>query len=111
MQVHGKVSSTYSCFHDIGTSIKIAKCNVRTSSKTKPLNACNSVNQSDKVVNINDLDCDNITNTDCFAVLYVDSSEDGGDPLDSVTVKDSDASYNGKEFQSGQTIVIHRKIG
>ena len=71
----------------------------------------NSVNQSNKVVNTNDQDCFNITNTNCFAVLYVDSSENEGDSLDSVMVKDSVTSHDGKEVQSGQTVEIHEKIG
>ena len=111
VHVHGKVSSKKSRFDGVGTSMKCAKCSLKTSSETKLCNACNSVNQSNKFVNINDQDCCNITNTNHFAVLYVDSSKDEGDSLDSVTVKDSVTSCNGKEFQSGQTVEIHEKIG
>ena len=111
LQVHGEVSSAHSRLHGVDTSMESVKCNLETSSKTKPLNAYSSVNQNHKVVNIRNQDCDIIVDTNRFAILYVDSSEDEGDSLDSLTVKDSDASSNGKKSQSGQSVVIHGKLG
>ena len=111
LQVHGKVSSTHLSLHGVDASMESVKCNLETSSKTKPLNTCSSVNQNHKVVNMEKQDCDIIVDTNRFAVLYVDSSEDEGDSLDSLTVKDSDASFNGKKSQSGQSVVIHGKLG
>ena len=85
----------------VDTSGKRVVHNGSIESCTNSVKTPNVVKQCSKVVNTNDQDCVNITDTNRFAVLYVDSSEDEGDSLDSVTVKDSILSCNVKKFQSG----------
>ena len=108
---HNKVSMVNSHFRGVDTSGDSIVNNSSIDSQTNGAKTPNVVKQCNKVVNTNDQDCFNITDTNRFAVLYVDSSEDEGDSLDSVTVKDSLPSRNVKEFQSGRTVETYAKIG
>ena len=108
---HNKVSRTNVHSRGFDTSDKSVVHDNSIDSCTNSMKVPYVVKQSKKVINTSDQDCFNVTETNRFAVLYVDSSEDEGDSLDSVTVKDSVLSCNDKEFQSGRTVGMHDEIG
>ena len=85
---YNKVSGINVHSRGFDTSNKSVVHNNSTESRTNSVKTPHVVKQCNKVTNTNDQGCFIITNTNRFAVLYVDSSEDEGDSLDSVTVKD-----------------------
>ena len=108
---HNKVSRTNVHSRGFDTSDKSVVHDNSIDSCTNRMKVPYVVKQSKKVINTSDHDCFNVIDTNRFAVLYVDSSEDEGDSLDSVTVKDSVLSCNDKKFQSGRTVGMHDEIG
>ena len=90
---HNKVSVVNLHSRGFDTSDKVVR-NDSIQSRINSVKTPNVVKQCSKVTNTNDQDCFNVTDTNRFAVLYVDSSEDEGDSLDSVTVKHSCSVHN-----------------
>ena len=71
---------------------------------------CDSMKQCSNNVNTSKQDCIDITHTNRFAVLWVDSSQDECDSLDFNMVKYPDASCTMRGVQDGRNVGMHDKI-